>query len=150
MFKQILLAIALFAIVLLGYVVYRFAKPALKPGQISIGAAVFNVEIADTVASRIQGLSGRDGLASNEGMLFLFPVSMTQGFWMKGMKFPLDIIWIGDNKVVGMVLDAEPEAGPEYTIYKSPEPVDKVLEINAGQAVRSGIRVGDALSQLSF
>lgn len=147
MLKSILLSLAIFILVAVGFVVMKavqFGKT--KTAEVKIGNEIFKVEIADNFASRARGLSGRSGLGSHEGMLFLFPVAMPQGFWMKDMKFPIDIIWIRDDKVIGMTIGAEPEAGPDYTIYRSPESVDKVLEINAGSALQFGIKIGDAVS----
>jgi uncharacterized protein len=61
------------------------------------------VLLADTAASneqRTKGLSVKDGLAENEAMLFVFDTQGEQTFWMKDMKFPIDIIWIDSNKTV--------------------------------------------------
>ena len=146
MIKQIFLALLLFSLVAVAFIAYQFVRSyrtGLRAQQVRIGEAVFNVEIANTIPSRISGLSNRESLAEDAGMLFVFPVAMPQGFWMKDMKFPIDIIWIKENRVVGLVIGAEPETGPDYTIYRSPEPVDKVLEINAGLSIKRGIKVGD-------
>lgn len=113
--------------------------------EVKISGATFHVEIADTPAAQARGLSGRDFLAPENGMLFLFPKEEIQRFWMKDMKFPIDIIWIKEDTVVGMVIGAEPESGPDYTVYNSPEPIDKVLEINSGLTQKLGIKIGDAV-----
>src|SRR3989344_7914429 len=65
-------------------------KPALK--VVTINDAKINVEIADTQDKRAKGLGGRDSLATGSGMLFIFPKADRYSFWMKGTKFPLDII----------------------------------------------------------
>jgi uncharacterized protein len=103
-----------------------------------------SLRIADSESERTQGLSGVNDLAADEGMLFLFPEHRTQGFWMKDMLISLDIIWIKDQKVIGMELGVEPE-DPAQTIYYSPEPVDKVLEVNAGFVAEKGLEIGDIL-----
>jgi uncharacterized membrane protein (UPF0127 family) len=124
-----------------------------KTAKVFVGRGVFEVEIADNPVLHQRGLSGRSVLGENEGMLFIFPQPGFQNFWMKDMKFPIDIIWIRDHKVIGMVIGAEPafaeaSAGkPEsYTIYTSPEPVDMVLEINAGKSQQFGIKIGDGVT----
>lgn len=153
MIKQIFLALLIFVLLAAGFVIYQSVKTQIagsRTRQIKIGETVFSVEIADNFSSRARGLSGRDGLGSHEGMLFVFPVAMPQGFWMKEMKFPIDIIWIKDNKVAGIVIGAEPEAGPDYTIYRSPENVDKVLEIGAGLSVQFGIKIGDEVTMVEM
>lgn len=128
-------------------------------GEVQINGKVFKVEVADTIRSRAQGLSGREGMDEDYGMIFIFDSPAMQGFWMKDMNFPLDMIWIkGDSpsqifpgktwegKIVGFKENVQPE--PEktvfgLTVYNSPEPVDKVLELNAGTVQKKGIKVGD-------
>lgn len=107
------------------------------------------VEIADTQAERVQGLSGHDPLLENQGMLFFFETKEIQGFWMKDMLFPIDIIWIDGTTVVGFQQDA-PLEDPARTIYYSPIPVDRVLEVSAGFVAQNNVKVGDVLDvQLS-
>ena len=52
------------------------------------------IEVADTDASRQQGLSDRDGLCAECGMLFVFPQNGYYGFWMKDMNFNIDIVFL--------------------------------------------------------
>ncbi|MBI4094661.1 MAG: DUF192 domain-containing protein [Candidatus Liptonbacteria bacterium] len=109
--------------------------------------AVFDVEIAEHAFSLMRGLSGRERIGENKGMLFLFGMQGRHGIWMKEMKFPLDIIWIRNDRIVGVTENAVPEPGKsllELTVYYPPEAVDKVLEVNAGVAHARGVRAGDA------
>ena len=155
MLRQILVLVGIFIIIALGALIFSAVTGAGKK-EIKIGEAIFKVRIYDNPASRSLGLSGTKILKEDEGMLFLFSEEEIQKFWMKDMKFPIDIIWIKGNTVVGIIMGAEPEplvvsgAEPDYTIYSSPEPVDKVLEINAGLSQRLGIRVGDTVVFSSF
>ena len=147
--KKILSAIGIFLVAafvaIVTFLISGEKGKQLPTKALSIGEKTLNVEIADTIASRTRGLSGRGFLSEDDGMFFIFPYSAIQYFWMKGMKFPIDIIWISCDKVVGMVVGAEPETGPDYEIFNSPEPVDKVLEINAGLTQRFGIKTGDSI-----
>lgn len=115
--------------------------PPAKVAEFEIGNDLFEVEIADTDSLREHGLSDRQSLGSDRGMLFVFPDAGTQVFWMKGMQFPLDFVWIRNLIVVG-VSERVPADGGK-TLLPSPEPVDAVLEINAGEIARREIRVGD-------
>jgi len=142
---QLLAVFFVIALVFLA-VQYSGILKRVSSKEIKVGGARFYVEVADTPIARARGLSGRDSLASDSGMLFLFSEPGTQVFWMKDMKFPIDIIWIKGEKVIGMVIGAEPEDEEDYELYKSPEPVDKVLEINAGLVSRLGIKVGDQIA----
>lgn len=108
----------------------------------------FFIEIADTPLTRSQGLSGRSSLNENEGMLFLFEAPETYSFWMKDMLFPIDIVWIRGERIVGFSEHAQPEPGKSLTaltMYWPPEPVDTVLEINAGLIEKYNIRIGDRI-----
>ena len=110
---------------------------------------VFEVEIADTMLSRAKGLSGKDNLDDHKGMLFLFDKAGSYGFWMKDMKFPIDIIWIKGTRIAGFSERVQPE--PKKTIfglpvYYPPEPVDKVLELNSGSVERYHLEKGDEVN----
>jgi uncharacterized protein len=110
---------------------------------------IVTVDIADNRREREKGLGGRESLSDSEGLLFLHDESVIQSYWMKGMLIPIDIIWIDGERVIGFVEDAQPE-DPPITIYTSPAPVDKVLEVSAGFVDRNGLEIGDILDiQLS-
>lgn len=106
-----------------------------------IGKSKVAVEIADTAKAKEQGLSGRDKLGKNEGMLFIFPQSGIYRFWMKGMKFPLDFIWIFNNQVVGMTENM----GIDQTDIRPPQAIDQVLEVNSGWVKQNKVAIGDKI-----
>ena len=116
---------------------------------VKIDDARFEVEVADTELLRKRGLTGRRHLEEREGMLFIPDGPDVPPFWMKGMLFPLDFIWIGnDCRVVDISVHARiPDPGtPDDRIrrYSSYYPrAAYTLEVNAGEAGRFGIRVGD-------
>ncbi len=115
---------------------------------VSIGGHKVNVEIAETESARQKGLGGRVSLGADEGMLFIFPNQDRHHFWMKDLAFPLDFIWINNGKVVDIAVNipAEPEIPDDLLkIYSSQEPVNWVLEVNAGWAEWNGIKVGDSV-----
>lgn len=105
-----------------------------------------SVDIVDTPALRMRGLSGRPALGPEEGMLFLFDTPQIQSFWMKGMRFEIDILWIRDGRLVGVTPDVplpkSPRALPQF---RSPVPCDVVLELRAGSARRWGLLIGDSV-----
>lgn len=115
---------------------------------LTVGGHEFAVEVRDTALGRAEGLSGRELLAEDTGMLFIFETPGIYGFWMKDMKFPIDIVWIEGERVVGIIENVVPE--PEksiftLTVYRPPEPVSRVLELPAGTVARYGLRTGDAV-----
>jgi uncharacterized membrane protein (UPF0127 family) len=104
----------------------------------------FNVEIADSPAKRELGLQYRRDLASDHGMIFLFPAQSEQTFWMKNTPIPLDMIFISrELKIVGIVEQATPFSLDPRSVGA---PSQYVLEINGGLAKRNGIRRGDSVS----
>lgn len=120
-------------------------RPVSK--QLQINGANLKVEVADTQKKRSRGLGGRESLASDEGMLFIFPKPDKHPFWMKGLTFPLDFIWIRGEKIVDLTQNIPPppsgQTDESLPIYSSKEDVDKVLEVNGGTTQRLNIKVGD-------
>lgn len=112
-----------------------------KTNYLQVGDAQVIVEVRNTEEGRSQGLSGREKLAENEGMLFVFDQPEIYPFWMKGMKFPLDFIWIKDNAVAEITEDV----GVDRMDIRPKEAVDKVLEVNSGWVKKQGIKIGDTV-----
>lgn len=106
-----------------------------------------DAEVASPGDSKRKGLSGRDSLEISKGMLFVFDKSANYTFWMKDMKFPIDIIWIDENKkVVHIAENASPEPDKkdaELTKYTSSSVAKYILEINAGLSKLHNLQVGD-------
>ena len=121
--------------------------PDLALPLVTIGAFTWPVELALTGEQQAQGLSGRAELAAGAGMLFVWDQESRRAFWMPDMNFPLDMVWLnGDCAVTHITHNAPPQAPgqsqadlPRYTV----DQVQYVLEINAGEAARHGIQVGD-------
>jgi uncharacterized membrane protein (UPF0127 family) len=109
---------------------------------ISIGQNEILAEVADTEAKRELGLGNRTTLAENHGMLFIFDTPSRYGFWMKDTNFPLDFVWIDQNKkIIDITSDVSPETYPEV-FYPSGE-VLYVLEISGGLSKKLGIEIGE-------
>lgn len=104
----------------------------------------YAIEIADTQESWERGLSERDGLCAACSMLFVFPRAERYGFWMKGMWFPLDIIWVSEGKAVHIERHVDPAS--RGTFYPD-VPVDRVIEVNAGAADQ--LKEGDRIEYYS-
>lgn len=124
-------------------------NPSLPEEKIVIGSAKFTVEVANTTTTRATGLSFREPLSEGHGMIFKFPFAFQYGFWMRGMKFGLDLVWIKNNQVVGITRDVPPpQPGSNQLnlpIYYPPEAVDTVLEISAGEADKMNLKTGDQI-----
>ena len=121
-----------------------FINPAPKVSlpQLEIGEKIIQIEIADTDAKRIQGLSNRESLPTDTGLLFIFPTPTTPSFWMKDMHFPIDIIWLDANwKIIGIEKNLTPETYPK--LFFPPSPIKYVLEVNAGFSTKNNLKTGD-------
>ena len=142
-------------VLLAAFIIYAFflvpQNPPLRPAKLQIGGSTIEAEIADSLLTRTRGLSGRESLLDGAGMLFVFPFPSRSGFWMKSMKFPIDIVWIRKGRVVGLVerVAPQPEASMfKLKIYHPPERADQALEINAGQVKNLALKIGDAVRLL--
>ena len=127
-----------------------------SPGEARIrigGSVTYSVDVADDAEERRQGLSGRETMARNTGMLFVFEEEQPRHFWMKDMRFPLDIIWIdGQCRLVDVASDVPvppPNAdNDQIPRAQSPSPARYVLELNAGEWARAGLSPGDPVEFL--
>ena len=110
----------------------------------------FLVDVADTYERRSLGLGGRDGMAREVGMWFDMGGTGSATFWMRGMRFPIDIVWISGGYVVTGVAERLPFPEPgtpdsALPLYPSGVPIRYVLEINAGLAEEMGIGEGSVV-----
>lgn len=118
------------------------------PRVVLAGTSV-SVEIARTPPERNRGLSGREELMWGHGMLFIMDEPGLHGFWMKDMKFPIDIIWIDENLVVQDIsAELPPESYPK--IFYPKTKAKYVLEVPAGFSKSYGIAPGIVLQLLDI
>jgi hypothetical protein len=122
--------------------------PHQRYQKVTIAGQILKVNLSQTEKERSQGFSGVKKLAENEGMLFILPQKQIPSFWMKAMNFPLDFIWISDQKVVDLTENVlPPKANHGLIATAQPRfPCDKVLEVNAGFIKKHGIKIGDKFS----
>ena len=107
------------------------------------------VEVAETFSEKAQGLSGRERILDNQGMLFVFKTPGRYPFWMKGMKFPIDIIWLDkDLKIVEINREVQPESFPE--LLRPSASIQYVLEVKNGWVDEHNIKQGDKGSLINY
>jgi len=130
---------------------YFLVQNHIKPTQthlsrVTIDHHTFAVEVATTSAQLELGLSNRTSLSQDHGMLFAFPVKGDYTFWMRNMRFPLDIIFIDTDKLVSIKQNAPPlDDTHKPVIYQPEKPANYVLEINAGLAQKFNFKLGDTV-----
>jgi uncharacterized membrane protein (UPF0127 family) len=137
--KPILLLILTCLIV--GTIIFYRIRP-LTP-TIIINGTTFTVELAVTGKEMEKGLGGRSVLPPKHGMLFIRDHKDLYPFWMKGMNFPLDFIWMDGNLIVDITKNVPTMQDGLIPQLKPKVPVDKILELNAGEIDAAGIKIGD-------
>jgi uncharacterized membrane protein (UPF0127 family) len=127
----------------------RSAVPegALLPSRplpvVSLGGQSVSVSVADTDATRQQGLSGRAGLGDHEGKLFVFPSDGYYAFWMKDMRFSIDMVWLSARgTVVFIKANVSPDTFPQA--FRPNSPARYVVELPAGFVSQYNIKNGDS------
>lgn len=122
--------------------------PQTPTKSVTIDGHTFLVTVASTEKDKEIGLSNISSLPKDQGMIFPFDHTDYYGFWMKNMKFPIDIIYIANKKIVTIFsnVEAPKNAAETLPIYKPSEPADTVLEINAGLSNTYHFSVGDSVS----
>lgn len=166
--RDITIFTAISAIIFTGFYLWISGKLLNPTALVKISDTVIQAELADTPEKRVQGLSGREKLGENEGMLFIFDESDYHGIWMKGMRFPIDIIWarpvrdraradapegpLGraisngvklDLEIVDIAENISPDTYPQ--VFRPKESAFYVLEVNADFVAKNGIKTGDAI-----
>ena len=119
---------------------------------ILVGEQRLRVEVVNTPGSITQGLSDRTELGS-DGMLFVLPEAGKPKFWMKGMNFDIDIVWLYQGKIVGVTPRVPHPAQPAVSAaelnalprYPAPTTVDMVLELPVNRSAQLHLEVGQAL-----
>lgn len=140
-------AVIVSGIVVILVLVWYYVQHPLAP-KLLMGGEEFIVELAISSEEKQKGLGGRQGIAAQQGMLFVYDHPEQYAFWMKGMQFPLDIIWINGTEIVDIAQDVPVAAHGVLPTYVPQKPADKVLEVNAGTTKRLGVRAGDSIQIL--
>ena len=144
--NKIIIGFIVILLLFSAFIVLQINKTPTPAAKVTIDNQTFSVEIATTSAEQQQGLSGRNSLPQDQGMLFIFKTPDRYAFWMKGMKFPLDIVFINKNKIVSISHDVPaPKDTNEANlpVYTPDSPADQALEINAGLAKKFDFQKGD-------
>lgn len=140
------------ALVVIGAAGYALAMTYIVPQQqepveVAIGEQTYQVEVARTQEEKETGLSSKESLNDNQGMLFVFEKPGFYSFWMKKMNFPIDIIYIKDDKIVTIYKNVQPpeNENQSLSILQPTEAADKVLEIKAGLAEKYNYKKNDTV-----
>lgn len=115
--------------------IFLLTRP--QPDVAGVAGQSFNIERADTEASRKKGLSGRDSIGAKDAMLFVFDKPGQRCMWMKDMKFSIDMVWLDASKrIVAIEHNVSPDTYPKNFCHDNAQ---YVLEFAAGTAKRLGL-----------
>ena len=135
---KFLLVLWIFAVLIL---TLNYRSPAL----LRINNSVFRLDTSYTSTEMSKGLSGVQSMPNDQGMLFVFSGPLKAGFWMKQMKFNLDIIWLNNRKeVVYIEKNLSPSSYPKT--YCPNNNSIYVLEMNSGFVDSQQVFIGEKLN----
>jgi uncharacterized membrane protein (UPF0127 family) len=118
-------------------------QPPLPTLSLSAGIHVIQAEVANTDASRAQGLMFRKSLAANHGMLFVFVEAGPQCMWMRNTYVPLSVAFIDERGVIVNIADMQPQTDDSHCASR---PARYALEMNRGWFAGKGIKPGARIS----
>lgn len=117
--------------------------------QIKIGLKEYKIYLAKTEQEKNIGLAAFDALPENEGMLFSFDQENNYVFWMKNMKFNIDIIFLDKEKqIIEIFENVKAQKGgnnSDLKTYSAKLKSQHVIELNEGEIKKSEIKLGDIL-----
>ncbi len=104
------------------------------------GSDTVRAEVANTPATRSQGLMNRDAVPDGTGMLFVFDNEAIRSFWMQNTFVALDVAWIDADFRIVDIQQMEPESSD---IHDGARPAMFALEVRQGWFAEKGVEVGD-------
>lgn len=141
------------AVAVLSLIVMQITKPPDFSDDARVGVRIDQAKlragVAVTPEKLAKGLAGTEPLSDDRGLLLVYEEPAVPTIWMKGVSFPIDLVWISGDTVT-QVTHAVPAAKPgvpddELPRYRPDGPVDKVLETSAGWAKQHSIQPGDVV-----
>ncbi|HPW48092.1 DUF192 domain-containing protein [Candidatus Saccharibacteria bacterium] len=138
----ILASLTIVVLLVCGFAMFRYWVSQVEYKDVQIGNRIFVLEVADTEAARERGLSERDSLGINKGMLFDFKKDGNWRMWMLKMRLNIDIAWVSSSgEIIYIKRNATPGSFPEA--YQANRPSRYVIEVPARTFERLNIKVGD-------
>jgi len=122
----------------------------MQKTQVTINDYQLIAAVADSRETKDEGLGGVNQMGDSDGMLFVFDPPNEPTFWMKGMIIAIDIIWIADNKIVGIEKNVQPPpadtSDDDLIRYPAPQAIDYVLEVRGGLSDTQAFVVGNSVT----
>ena len=129
------------------FFIWKKATPEEDRPFLTINNHQIYLEIAESNKDQAQGLSDRESMPPDHGMLFVYDQPAVRSFWMNRMKFNLDFIFIRDNQIVDLVENVPfPQSGQQPQFVISKKPFDRVLEVNQDTIQRIGAEISQSIT----
>ena len=144
----ILLLLVLSLVIFFWFVFYRSSPDTQAPKDkfATVRGHKLFLEVAATPMEKTKGLSARESMPENQGMIFTYARPGRYQFWMMGMKFNLDFIFVNGNTIVDLAENIPFPTGAKVPArIRGQENYDKVIETNAGLVKKWGLKKGDRL-----
>jgi uncharacterized protein len=122
---------------------FKFGNVLIDTGD---GSKIVKVEVADNAELRSLGLSDRDELPENSGMVFVYFEDANTSFWMKDTKIPLSIAFFDVDGRIHTILDMPPCESDPCPTYAPDKPYRGALEVNLGSFEKWGVEIGDKVT----
>jgi hypothetical protein len=120
-------------------------QPALPSVTLQAGMHLIRAEVAASYGTRMQGLMFREKMASNDGMLFVFPAAERQCMWMRNTILPLSVAFLADDGTILNIEDMKPHTEDAHC---SAKPSRYALEMNHGWFKSKGVLPGSKIGGL--
>jgi len=150
--KTILVSLALLTTITSVYYFFFWTSP--EKVKVKIKDKTYTLEMAKTIAQKTKGLSQRESLCSDCGMIFVYSFEQRLPFWMKDTLLTLDIIWLDQNgRIVHLEKTVPPKSKNEngnYKLYNPSAKAQYVIELNAGQIDQLQLNTGDLIDLSSL
>jgi len=117
--------------------------------RVTLRDRTFTLELALDDATRYKGLSGREAIAEDGGMLFVFPHARVLQFVMRDCPAPIDVIFLGPNGRIVALHAMRPEPGvaeADLARYSSKWDAQFAIEVKGGTIAQLGLEPGEAVA----
>ena len=113
--------------------------------QLTLGMHLVRAELADRMATRMEGLMHRKSMPQGSGMVFVFEENVAHCMWMKNTLIPLSVAFIDEAGAIINIADMTPHSEQSHCATR---PARYALEMNKGWFAQRGIKPGAKLRGL--
>ena len=133
-----------FSLVIFSFFLYQSLSTD-PPARICFNQSCVLVEIPGGREEMSRGLMYRESMDYDDGMLFVFEEEGIHSFWMKNMKFSIDMIWMdSEGRVVHIERSVPPCMKEPCMVYCPEKKARYVLEVVGNYTLRENITVGSS------